>query len=415
MHDSGEDRPVWAWIDRDALRHNARRAIACADGRAVIGVVKSDAYGHGIAEIARGLLAVGISRLAVISVREGAELRRAGIVAPVLLLGGLCDAAAAERALKWGLIPVLHDQRGIELLRVLGHAGSPLSVEVEIDTGMRRMGVAPRDAEALLQQIVDSPQLVLSGLFTHLAQADEADLRPTRKQVAQFAELGRRFQGRVSDVPGSPLLHMANSAGLLRLGEIEPEGGELRTTAVRPGLMLYGVSPFSEKSAESLDLDPVMTLAARVVAIRSVSKGDGVGYGGDWCADRDTRVATLPLGYADGLPRSLTGRGRVHLAGAMRPIVGRVSMDYVTVDVGQSGHGHAGSIGGEAVPEVELGQIATVFGRTAGGERIPIEDLAAAAGTIAYEILVGIGDRVPREAGNGLPPDRDPRPLAPAV
>ncbi|HIF95167.1 MAG TPA: alanine racemase [Myxococcales bacterium] len=413
MHDSGEDRPAWAWIDRDALRHNARHAIACADGRAVIGVVKADAYGHGIAEIARGLLAEGISRLAVISVGEGAELRRAGIVAPVLLLGGLTDAAAAERALKWGLTPVLHDQRGFELLRAIGHSGSPLSVEVEIDTGMHRMGVAPTDAHALLQQIVDTPQLSLSGLFTHLAQADEADLRPTRDQVAQFVELGRRFQGAVGAASDSPALHVANSAGLFRMGEIEPKGGELTTSAVRPGLMLYGVSPFSEKSAESLDLDPVMTLAARVVALRSVAKGDGVGYGGDWRATRETRVATLPIGYADGLPRSLAGRGRVYLAGAMRSIVGRVSMDYVTVDVGPSGG--AADVGAEAVSAVELGQIATVFGRTGGGKRVPIEDLAVAAGTIGYEILVGIGNRVPRYAGNGLPPYMDPHPLTPAV
>jgi alanine racemase len=413
MHDSGEDRPAWAWIDREALRNNARRALARADGRAVIGVVKANAYGHGIAEIARGLLAEGVSRLAVVSVGEGAELRHAGIAAPVLLLGGLHDAAAAERALKWGLTPVLHDQFGFELLRSIGHSSSSLSVEVEIDTGMRRMGVPLADAEALLQQIVDTPQLTLSGLFTHLAQADESDRQPTRDQIMQFVELGRRFQGNGGASPASPVLHFANSAGLLRLDELEPSDAEPMTAAVRPGLMLYGVSPFSDQSAASLDLDPVMTLAARVVALRSVSKGEGVGYGGEWRADRNTWVATLPLGYADGLPRSLAGRGRVYLAGAMRPIVGRVSMDYVTLDVGQNGA--VVGVGDESAAEVELGQVATVFGRGADGKRIPVEDLATAAGTIAYEILVGIGDRVPREVGDGLPPHLDPRPLTPAV
>ena len=144
-----------------------------------------------------------------------------------------------------------------------------------------------------------------------------------------------------------------------------------------------------------------MTLAARVVAIRVASKGDGVGYGGDWRAARDTRIATLPLGYADGLPRSLAGKGEVFLAGAMRPIVGRVSMDYIAVDVADAA--------------VEVGQVATVFGRTSDGIRVPVEALARAAGTIAYEILVGVGARVPREVGSGLPSNMDPSPLGRAV
>ena len=403
MHDSGEDRPAWAWIDREALAHNARRAIELAEGRTVIGVVKADGYGHGIAEVARGLLAEGVSRLAVISVGEGAQLRRAGIVAPVLLLGGLYDAESAEHALKWSLTPVLHETRGIELLRSIGHAGSPISVEVEIDTGMRRMGVPAAEVETLLQEISDTPQLTLTGLFTHLARADEGDLHPTRDQIAQFVELSRSVRARVEGASVPPILHIANSAGLFRMGELEPVDDEPLSAAVRPGLMLYGVSPFSDRSAESLDLDPVMTLSARVVALRRVAKGEGVGYGGDWRADRETRVATLPLGYADGLPRSLAGRGSVFLAGAMRPIVGRVSMDYVTVDVtvdvGQSARvDPAGAFGDARESQIELGEIATIFGRSADGRRIPIEELAAAAGTIAYEILVGIGARVPREA-----------------
>ncbi len=387
MREPGEERPVWAWIDLDALRHNARRAIDCADGRTVIGVVKADGYGHGAADIAGGLMAEGVARLAVVSVGEGAELRRAGIVAPVLLLGGFDNVATAERALKWGLTPVLHDQRSFELARIVGHSDSPLSVEVEIDTGMRRMGVEQRTARDLLGRIEETPQLSLSGAFTHLARADESDLRPSRAQVVDFA-------GIVQDhgaVHARPMdAHIANSAGLLRLADIEtPESG-LMTTAVRPGLMLYGVSPFADRSAEALDLEPVMTLAARVVAIRSVSKGETVGYGGEWRADRGTRVATLPLGYADGIPRSLLGRGEVFLAGRMRPIVGRVSMDYIGVDVGDA--------------EVEVGQLATLFGRTPEGKRVPVEGLAAAAGTIGYEILVGVGARVPRQVGHGLPP-----------
>ncbi len=402
MHDSGEERPVWAWIDREAVRHNARRAIDCARGRAVIGVVKADGYGHGAAETARALLAEGVSRLAIVSVGEGAELRRAGIVAPVLLLGGLEDRASAERALKWGLTPVLHDQRGFELARSLGRSASRLSVEVEIDTGMHRMGVPSRQAADLLERIANTPQLQLTGLFTHLACADDEDPRASRDQVAAFGKVLQKCHVPAEDGASSKLeTHVANSAGLLRLSKIETEVAGIVTSAVRPGLMLYGVSPFAERSAESLDLDPVMTLAARVVALRDVAKGEGVGYGASWRAAGDTRVATLPLGYADGLPRSLAGRGEVFLAGAMRPIVGRVSMDYVTVDVGEA--------------SVELGQVATIFGRTAEGIRVPVEDLARAAGTIGYEILVGVGQRVPRVVGSGLPPAMDPGPRDSAV
>lgn len=384
---SAEQRPAWAWIDRAALRHNARRAIALAEGRSVIGVVKADGYGHGATEVARALLAEGVARLAVVSVAEGAALRRDGIGAPILLLGGIDDAAGAERALKWGLVPVLHDEHGFALAQSFGRPDARLTIELEIDTGMRRMGAAPVHASTLLARALDASQLTLGGVFTHLACADEPDLEKSRAQVRALAALLEEVVG-ADEAP--PELHVVNSAGLFRRSEIE--GALLETTAVRPGLMLYGVSPFADRSAAELDLEPVMTLAARVVATRRIAPGDSVGYGGEWTADRETTIATLPLGYADGIPRSVLARGEVHLAGAMRPIVGRVSMDSVCVDVGDA--------------PVALGDVATVFGRTPEGGRVPVEDLARAAGTIGYELLVGVGARVPRIAADG-PPDAD--------
>lgn len=386
--DSAEQRPAWAWIDRAALRHNARRARALAGERTVIGVVKADGYGHGAIEVARALLAEGIGRLAVVSLAEGVALRRAGIGAPILLLGGIDDVPGAERALKWGLVPVLQDERGVALAQSFGSPDARFAVELEIDTGMRRMGASPTSASTLLARILDAPQLALSGVFTHLARADEPELAPSRAQaealVALLAEV-------IGEGGGGPDRHLANSAALFRLEEIE--AGAIETTAVRPGLMLYGVSPFADRSAEALDLEPVMTLAARVVATRRLSVGDSVGYGGEWTADRETTLATLPIGYADGIPRAVLGRGQVHLAGASRPIVGRVSMDSVCVDCGDD--------------PVGIGDVATVFGRTPEGARVPVEDFARAAGTIGYEILVGVGGRVPRIAGDG-PPKTDP-------
>jgi alanine racemase len=410
MREVAEERPAWAWIDLAALRHNARRAIACAAGRSVIAVVKADAYGHGAEPVARTLLQEGVGRLAVVSVAEGAKLRRAGIMAPILLLGGLDDGASAERAVKWGLTPVLHDLRGLELARRFARPDSPLSVEVEIDTGMRRMGLAREGAAAFLDRVRATPQLVLSGLFSHLACADAIDPEPSRAQWAQLSDVVDAYVARGAVRPS---VHMANSAGLLRLPELEGKGagdGDARagdprsplvTQAVRPGLMLFGVSPFMGpgavvgRSAEALELEPVMTLAARVVSTRRVARGEAVGYGATWRAARATTVATLPLGYADGIPRSAaTGGGRVFLAGAMRPIVGRASMDYIGVEVADA--------------PVEVGDVATVFGRTPEGLRIPVEEFASAAGTLGYEILVGIGARVPRRYGEGAPPAEPP-------
>ena len=401
MREGAEERPAWAWIDLAALRHNARRAIACAAGRSVIAVVKADAYGHGAEQVVRALLQEGVGRLAVVSVAEGAMLRRAGIVSPILLMGGLDDVSAAERAVKWGLTPVLHGQRGFELARRFGSKDSPLSIEVEIDTGMRRMGIARESAAAFLARLRGTPQLALTGLFSHLACADALDPGPAREQ---WALLEGVVEEHVARGGVRPSVHMANSAGLLRLAELEgaladgtgPEHA-LVTQAVRPGLMLYGVSPFMGpgsgvgRSAEVLELEPVMTLAARVVATRRVAKGEAVGYGGTWRATRATTVATLPLGYADGIPRSAaTGGGKVFLAGALRPIVGRASMDYIGVEV--------------ADDSVEVGDVATVFGRTPEGLRVPVEDFARASGTLGYEILVGVGARVPRRYGEGAPP-----------
>lgn len=379
-----EQRPAWAWIDRAALRRNARRAIALAAGRTVIGVVKADGYGHGATEVARALLAEGVGRLAVVSVAEGAALRRDGIGAPILLLGGIDDAAAAERAHKWGLVPVIHDERGFSLAQSFGRPDACYAVELEIDTGMRRMGAPPARAATLLARALDAPQLALSGVFTHLACADEPDVEPSRAQAAALSAIVQEVAGDDAD---RLELHVANSAGLLRLEEIE--AGVIETDAVRPGLMLYGVSPRADRSAASLDLEPAMSLMARVVATRRLVPGDRVGYGGEWTAERETTVATLPLGYADGIPRAAFGRGAVHLAGERRPIVGRVSMDSVCVDVGDA--------------PVEVGDLATIFGRTPEGERVPIEGFAAAAGTIGYEILVGVGPRVPRLFADGPP------------
>jgi alanine racemase len=367
-----------ARIDLGALAHNFACLQRRAGGRELFAVVKADAYGHGAAAVARRLQEAGCRSFAVAVVAEAAELRRAGLGAPILLLSGVRTAGEARRALALAATPVLHgeEQRAfvVEAARALGRRAG---VHVEIDTGMRRLGVPAGDAVAFLAQVAAAPELVLEGVSTHFARADEADPAPTRAQLDAFGRALADARGQGVD-PGR--VHVANSAGLLaaRGWGAEILGGD----AVRPGLALYGVAPAPHLADP--ELRPVMTLVAEVVSVRAVAAGEGVGYGHDWHAPRSGWLATLPIGYADGMPWSAARRGQVWLAGRCRPIAGRVSMDSTTVWM-------------DGDP-VRVGDRAVVFGALADGERLGVEQLAEAAGTMPYEILVRIGARVPRVA-----------------
>ena len=278
---------------------------------------------------------------------------------------------------------MLHDTGGREALASAARrrGGAPARVQVEVDTGMRRMGVTPDAAAGFVADVAAEPSLALTGVLSHFARADEADLEPTREQLRAFgrvlAELARR---RVA--PGS--VHIANSAGLVALDALTGEGPP--QDAVRPGLLLYGAQPCAQRAAP---LAPVMSLRAPVVALRRVRRGESVGYAACYRAPADTCIATLALGYADGVPVAATGRGAVWLGGARRPFAGRVSMDYVTVDVADA--------------EVALGDMAVVFGCEAAGAPavLPVEAAAAAAGTHAYELFVRVGARVQRVLSDG--------------
>ncbi len=367
-------RPTQARIDLGALRSNYAEVARRAAGREPIAVVKADAYGHGAVPVAHALAEAGCRRFAVLSVAEAAELRDAGIDAPVLVLAGVHDEGEAETALSLGLHPVVHHREQCELLAEASRVRQAvLGVHVEVDTGMRRMGVPPAEAVALLGEVAASSHLALDGTFTHYARADEADPAPCLEQLEAFRAVLDEARAAGID-PG--LVHVANSAGVLAGSVLADPLPEER--AVRPGLALYGASP-----AAHLDvaLEPVMTLATEIVALRAVRAGEGVGYGAEFRAEKDTHVATLAIGYADGVPIATGNRGGVLIRGRRHPIVGRVSMDYVGVDVGDA--------------PVALGDEAVLFGAGAGG-RLPVEEAAAAAGTIAYELLVRVGGRVPR-------------------
>lgn len=364
----GADRPTVAEVDLAAVRANFEECRRRAEGRTVFAVVKADAYGHGAVRVARALAAAGCERLAVLSLEEGLALREVGVELPILLLGGV--HGAARRAVEARLTPVVHDRSQLHSLAAAAEAGGArLPVHVEVDTGMRRMGVPPEEAEDLLADVAGAEHLELEGVYTHFARGDEDDLAPTLEQLAIFRRIlaGARTRG-----AAPRWVHCANSAGLMAgkaLFEALPEAN-----AVRPGLALYGVSPGPRPVS---GLRPAMTLRTRVVQVRALEPGDTVGYSALFRAEEPTRLATLALGYADGWPVSASNRGQALIAGRRHPMVGRVSMDFVGVDVGDA--------------PVAVGDEAVIFG--AG---LPVEEAAAAAGTIPYEMLVRVSSRVPR-------------------
>jgi alanine racemase len=370
-----------ATIDHAALRQNVALAETLAQGRELIAVVKADAYGHGAVSVAKTLVEAGCRQLAVVSVEEAVILRDAGLAAPsILVLSGVRSSVEAEEVARRRLTPVLHDDETRALVAEASRSlDAPIAVQVEVDTGMSRMGVPSGRAVDFLAQVAVSPELDLEGVFTHFSRADEIDLEPCFEQLSVFRTILESAHERGAR-PSS--IHVANSAGLLAgkpILDALPEA-----TAVRPGLMLYGVRPAPQFD---FPLQAVMCLQTRVVRLQDAVPGQPVGYGASYRANAKTQIATLPLGYADGVPCASSGRGQVWIDGERYPIVGRVSMDYIGVDVGPSGRAR----------RVGLGQRAVIFGN-AGREAcgIAVEEAASWAGTIPYEPLTRVGQRVPR-------------------
>jgi alanine racemase len=349
--------------------------------------VKADAYGHGAPAVARALEAAGVRPLAVISVAEPAELRAAGERATLLLLGGLEQESDAAAVVELGATPIVqHSAHVAPLAAAAAKHGTHLAVQLEVDTGMARNGVPLAEAPGALAAIAAAPSLRLDGVCTHLARADEPDLDPVREQLARFARFLAEARARGI---ATGLVHLANSAGVLANAELE-KALPREVDAVRPGIALYGVRSARHFTAP---LRPVMTLRGRVVNLREVGAAEPVGYGATWRAPGTTRIATVALGYADGIPWSLAGAGaEMGLGGRRVPIVGRISMDLVTLDVGD-------------VP-VALGDAAVAFGT--GGPSV--EEMAERAGTIPWEILVRVGRRVARRTvGNIASTEGEPR------
>jgi alanine racemase len=366
-------RPVWAEIDLDAVRANTRALVDLAAPAVVLAVVKADGYGHGAVPVARAVLEAGASWLGVALVEEGIVLRAADIDAPILLLSEPPPAAAAA-VVEHALTPTVYTTSGIDALaKAVAEAGSdaPLPVHLKVDTGMHRVGCAVDEALDLVELVAGRPELELEAVCTHLAVADEPEHPYTKEQLDQFDALLAELE---STGRRPRLVHAANSAGLLAYPAA-------RYDLVRTGIAVYGVPPSS--LADRLPLRPVLSLRARVSHVKRLPRGSRVSYGLRYELARDATVATVPIGYADGVPRNLGVVGaEVLVHGRRAPIAGTVTMDQLMIDAGD-------------LP-VEVGDEVVLLG-TQGDDVITADEWADQLGTIAYEIVTGIGTRVPRQ------------------
>lgn len=370
-------RPTRAVVDLDAVAANFRALTASLPaGCAVMPVVKADAYGHGAGEVSLRLEREGARHFAVAVVEEGVELRRAGVTAPILAMGWIGPGQFPD-LLRHGITPNLHSPGMLaELASFARRSGARLRVHVKLDTGFTRLGFgAPEIPELVAALRREEGAIEVEGAYQNFASADVPDTPQTLRQIAAFGDGVRAL-----DAAGlSPaVLHVANSAGTLSRPPW-PEG--LRPPSfVRPGLLLY--APFRGLAGGEGALD-AMTFASVVDQVKRVPAGTAVGYGGTFVTGRETTLAVVPAGYADGVPRSLSGKGSVLVHGRRCPIAGRVSMDLTAVDVTDL-----------PAPPVH-GDEVVFFGRQ-GSARLGVEELAGAAGTVPWEVLCGVGPRVPR-------------------
>jgi alanine racemase len=349
---------VTATIDLAAIRHNLGVVRQHAPRSKVMAAIKADGYGHGAVPVARAL-EDHADAFAVAAIEEALVLREARIKAKLVLLEGILSAEEAKLVLRHTLQVVVNDHWQLELLEALPH-GARVSLWVKLDSGMHRLGFPLRDVPGIWRRIQARPDWEFMGWITHLGCADEPDNPVTREQV-------QAFTGAVDGLPGARSI--ANSAGLLAWPEA-------RADWVRPGLMLYGASPLPGKTGAQLGLKPAMRLESRLIAVRDYARGDLIGYGGTWRCPEAMRVGVASVGYADGYHRSLPSGTPVMVRDRRVDLVGRVSMDMITLDL-------------RPMPQAAVGDPVLLWGAA-----LPVEEIAHSAGTVSYELLCGLTQRV---------------------
>ena len=358
-------RPTWAEISLDSFKSNLGEVRGLVGGNVrIMAVVKANAYGHGAVRVSEVALNGGADILGVATVAEAVELREAGIKSGIFLLGGV-DPQEAETVLENALTPACYSLRLLEALsQAAVKRGKTVDYHLKVDTGMTRLGVAAGDVRSFFASASSLPGIALGGIFTHLASSEDCQSDYTdyqlgifRESLSSLAELHVKYR----------YAHSANSASIQRFPDSHMD-------IVRPGIMLYGSGNMG-----GIDLRPVMRLKTRIVQLRKVPQGTSVGYRGSFITGRETLVATLPIGYADGYPRALSNKAKVSLGGRLAPLIGSVCMDFIMIDATD-------------VPGVRVGDEAVLF----GDELVSVEDVSSWAQTIPYEILSRISPRVPR-------------------
>jgi alanine racemase len=384
-------RPVWAEVSLSALRENFEairdyvnpQSESRETPRKVLSIVKGNGYGHGGPEVSKALEKFGSDWFGVASGGEGIELRKAGVRKPILVLGGFWPGEE-KNLIAHDLTPAIHRCEHLALFDAAAAKARKrhVAIHLKIDTGMNRLGIAPSDMDCFANQLAKCKHLELSGTFTHLASSEVFTDTATGRQTAEQLERFHRGIDRLRALSVSPgIVHIANSAAIAARPETWAD-------MVRPGALLYGYHPGfdpMERRFEfeaKLPLRPVMSLRARLLNVRSVASGIGVGYNAGWVAKRPSRVAVLAAGYGDGIHRSLGNRSTVAIRGYLAPIIGIVSMDVVMLDVTE-------------VPDVAIGEIATVYG-TDGEHAYPANVVARSIGTVTSDLISGVGRRVPR-------------------
>lgn len=352
-------RPIQATIDLAAIRQNYLLAKRLAPNSFAFAVIKADAYGHGYLRVAQALAPVA-DGYGLINIENALAMREAGITQPILLLEGCFDREEVDVAVANGLWVPVHSAFQLDWLRALPAAGRPLDVFIKINTGMNRLGFRPEQAADVLARLRQLPQVRVRGLMTHFATADDDEgIEP---QLLRFDAVNARL-----DLPCC----VANSAATLRYDVARRE-------YVRPGIMLYGASPFADQSAEQLGLAPTMKLEADIIGVQELQPGDRVGYGARFTASQPMRIGVVACGYADGYPRIARAGTPCVVDGVRTRLVGRVSMDMLTIDL-------------DPVPQAGVGSKVTLW----GGDGLSIDEVAAGADTIGYELMCALAARVP--------------------
>jgi len=365
-------RPTLAEIDLAAIRHNVRQIRATlSPSTYMVAIVKANAYGHGATQVSAAALAAGANFLGVAIPEEGAALRESGFTVPIFVIG-LALPEQAQLLIDYDLIAAVSTLEAAQALsEAARRSAHRAKVMVKIDTGMGRIGVRPDEALSFMQELLDIPGLELRGAFTHLAKADSWDKTHAHNQLDQFHAVVNKIAAAGISLPW---ISAANSATIIDL----PRG---HFNMIRPGIILYGLPP-SREMRQGLHLLPAMQLKTKIVFIKQAAAGTTVGYGCTYTVPQATFLATLPVGYADGYSRQLSNKASVLIGGRRRPVVGRVCMDQIIVDLGPS-------------CDAKIGDEVVLFGRQ-GNEEITATDLADLAGTINYELVCAISPRVPR-------------------